>query len=411
LNRLSRCNSGIQDPELTPTSRPAGSRLAALAQTLGRTGWAVELFDAQWRLAWVSDSLKAVLGESDERRLGGGRHLAEAWTSEVRRTMLSPESRARSLAEITAFTLNDTPGGKEALRSRLGERWPPELDPVTPAPAPDLWAWSVDFEAPGATVPNRVQALMVRCRDEAGAPIGTFFVYSSGLPANILALLVRGDEELFKRTAELIEARRHAAAILFADLEGSGTLVTRLKPRLYFELLRSLLTGIDGLVADHGGIVGKHGGDGATAFFLSDQLGGNRAAARAALEVARSAPTIASNAAVKAVGTAGSELQLRVNVGVHWADQLYLGQVITGGRLEVTALGAEVNECARLQESAHGGESLASKAVLDQLGPADRSALGLTEGLAFRALGDLPTAAEKVRRDAGDLLATPLTFP
>ena len=405
MTRLSK----VPDSAISRGPRPSlNPRLAALEETLGRTGWAVELFDAEWRLVWVSSSLRAVLRTADEQQLGIGRHLVEAWTGDLRRAFLSPESGARSLAEITAFTLDDTPGGKEALRRLLGARWPPELEPVEAVPAPDVWAWSADFQTPDASVLTRLEGLMVRCRDETGSAFGTFFVYSSGLPANVLALLVRGDEELFTRTAALMNASRHAAAILFADLEASASLAKRLEPRLYFDLLSALLTRIDAAIARHGGIVGKHGGDGTTAFFLADQLGGRSSAARAALEVARSLPQIAVDAAAEASGALDAELELHLNRGVHWADALYLGQVITGGRLEVTALGAEVNECARLQQSVHEGGVLASKCLLDRLDPANRSALGLAEERAFTVLRELPTATAKARRDAGDLLVARL---
>ncbi len=56
-------------------------------------------------------------------------------------------------------------------------------------------------------------------------------------------------------------------------------------------------------------------------------------------------------------------------MGVHWGGALYMGQVVTGGRLEVTALGDEVNECARIQESARDGTVLASKALIERLAP------------------------------------------
>ncbi len=373
--------------------------LSELVEVLGRTGWAVELFDPRWRLVWVSQGVRAVLGEHDEGRLGYGRHLVEAWNMPVRRAFLTAESRSRSLAEVAAMTFGDTPGGKEALRGRLGDGWPPEVDPVMAVPAPDVWAWSVEFVPPGADAANRLQALMVRVRAAAGTPIGTFFLYSSGLPASIFALLVRGDEELFARTAELVEPRTHATAIQFADLEGSAALAHSLAPKTYFELLRALLTGIDGLVAAHGGIVGKHGGDGATAFFLAEQLGSPSEAATAALAVARAIPGLADSV----VARTRSELELSVNVGAHWADHLYLGQVITGGRLEVTALGDEVNECARLQQSAHGGQLLASKALLERIKRTDEVAPGPPDAYRFTPLREVPGATTKAIRDAGDL--------
>ena len=93
---------------------------------------------------------------------------------------------------------------------------------------------------------------------------------------------------------------------------------------------------------------------------------------------------------------------LRLNVGVHWGGALYMGQVVTGGRLEVTALGDEVNECARIQETARDGTVLASKALIERLDAEDARGIGLDpERVVYRTIGELPGASEKAVRDAG----------
>jgi class 3 adenylate cyclase len=56
-----------------------------------------------------------------------------------------------------------------------------------------------------------------------------------------------------------------------------------------------------------------------------------------------------------------------VNVGIHWGATLMVGQVATGGRLEVTALGDEMNEAARIESAATGGDALASKLLIERL--------------------------------------------
>ena len=64
---------------------------------------------------------------------------------------------------------------------------------------------------------------------------------------------------------------------------------------------------------------------------------------------------------------------------------------MTGGRLEVTALGDEVNECARIQQSARDGQILGSKTLIERLSEADAAALGIDPGAtSYRALGELP---------------------
>ena len=71
------------------------------------------------------------------------------------------------------------------------------------------------------------------------------------------------------------------------------------------------------------------------------------------------------------------------------------------GRTEVTALGDEVNEGARIEACATGGRALASKALVERLEPGDAAALDIDAGhITYTALADLSTATEKARRDA-----------
>jgi class 3 adenylate cyclase len=222
-------------------------------------------------------------------------------------------------------------------------------------------------------------------------------------------LVARGDVGMFERMARLAEPERHPAAILFADLQASAALSRRLSSAAYFDLIRSFTTTIDSIVVERSGIVGKHVGDGVTAFFLADDVGSSSQAARAALEAGREI-----GAAVDRVrdelGLEDGVLDaaaLRVNVGLHWGGTLYMGQVATGGRLEVTALGDEVNEAARIEQSARDGTVLASKSLLEQLAADDAATLGLTpDRLVYTPLSELEGATDKARRDAGTVAVT-----
>jgi class 3 adenylate cyclase len=99
--------------------------------------------------------------------------------------------------------------------------------------------------------------------------------------------------------------------------------------------------------------------------------------------------------------------EVLVNVGMHWGAGLYVGQVVTGGRLEVTALGDEVNEAARIEQSASEGAVLASKALIELLDSGDAEELGLDPAkLSYRAVAELPDASEKALRDAGTIAVT-----
>jgi class 3 adenylate cyclase len=179
----------------------------------------------------------------------------------------------------------------------------------------------------------------------------------------------------------------------------------------YFKLIRAITTAMDDVVVAHKGIVGKHAGDGGSAFFLAEDLGSDSGAVRAAIEAARQI-TVAAQTAAKEVGEETGLVESAdtlVNVGVHWGGGLYMGQLVTGGRLEVTALGDHVNECARIQESACDGEVLGSKALIEHLAPEDADALGLDpDGVVYRTVSELPGVSEKATRDAGSIPVTVL---
>jgi class 3 adenylate cyclase len=175
--------------------------------------------------------------------------------------------------------------------------------------------------------------------------------------------------------------------------------------------VRALTTAIDEYIVAHKGIVGKHAGDGVTAFFLADDLGSPSAAARAAIEAGRAI----ANGAGKVAKEVGEETGLIeaadcvINVGIHWGGTLYMGQLVTGGRLEVTALGDPVNECARIQESAREGDILASKQLVENLTDDDAGALKLDpDALVYRTIGELSSSSEKAKRDAGGIPVTTL---
>jgi class 3 adenylate cyclase len=95
---------------------------------------------------------------------------------------------------------------------------------------------------------------------------------------------------------------------------------------------------------------------------------------------------------------------------VHWGATLYIGRILTAGRSEVTALGDEVNETARIEACATGGRTLASKALIERLDRADAQALGLdTDRVLYTPLAELPTSTDKARRDAPAIAVCDLT--
>jgi class 3 adenylate cyclase len=199
--------------------------------------------------------------------------------------------------------------------------------------------------------------------------------------------------------------------VLFADLQASGTLSRRLPSAAYFELVRSLTTEMDRIVIERQGIVGKHAGDGVTAFFLSDQFESASAAAAAAIDSAHELRAQACRVADDLGARTGlyDAADCAINIGLHWGGTLYMGQVVTGGRLEVTALGDEVNEGARIQQAARGGAVLASKALIERLTAEDGAGIGVDpEEVVYTTLAEMPGADAKAVRDAGTMPVTEL---
>jgi len=142
----------------------------------------------------------------------------------------------------------------------------------------------------------------------------------------------------------------------------------------------------------------KHAGDGGSALFLAADFGGSESrAARAAIEAAR-----AIRQGSERLGPDGVEVNLRI--AVHWGSTIMVGQVATSGRLEVTALGDQMNECARIEAVARDGAILASKDLIERLDAADAQTVGVKpEAIVYTLLCELEGVTEKVIRDAGAL--------
>lgn len=389
---------------------PVNGRLEQLAARLEEGGLAAYLLDADWQLVWVSTGMQAILGESHAGRLGIGRHLllnfrsspwrdaltlesGRLWLSDHISLMLACEGDPDQLVEKVGHVVSDA-AHRAAVEAIVKEK--------AGAPAPALLARPVQTTSWG-----EITMVTTAIRERSGELVGIVEIGWPHLPPPLAVLLVRGELEMFERMARLQEPSRREAAILFADLEHSGTLSRHLPSATYFELIRKLTSEIDRIVAQAGGVVGRHAGDGASAFFLADEAGSASLAATAVIEAARSLGDLGPRAA-REIGI--EDASARLNVGAHWGATLYMGQ-ITGGRLEVTALGDEVNECARVQEAARGGSVLVTKNLLERLDDGDMRRLGIDPStISYEALAEIEGVSEKAVRDAGGLAVTALTI-
>ena len=411
-------------------SLPDDPTLRGIAVELEKTRGAAALHDRDCNLIWVSSELKELIGETDETKLGYGKHVFEAYLSPTWSERVTDESKMH-MFEHLPHVIKVTPGGKDRVREILltAMRDYPEcvpgftpgmhlsedaihqlVDNIQPVDTPFIWSMEMEF-LQGDLPPLPVNEVEIRINDDSGQLLGTVSLYNPGLPARVMAMLARGDEDMYQRMAHLTDPGRHRAAILFADLQGSAGLSRRLPSAIYFELVRAMTTATDQVIIDRQGIVGKHAGDGATAFFLADEHGSTSAAVRAAIEAARDIGVAVGTAAKKIADETGliEASECLVNVGLHWGATLYMGQLVTGGRLEVTALGDEVNECARIQTAAREGQVLASKSLLEHLDPEDARELRVNpDMMLYRTISEIPGAPEKSVRDAGGLPVTTL---
>jgi class 3 adenylate cyclase len=363
--------------------------------------WAV-IVDRNWRALYMTDA---------QRLSQGG--LLELAPFRVGEYMYSPESLTARLAqrgrpntlenlreEFEAFgpyMLAATEGGREELRELVDPRVRDIVDLLSPADLVNV----LSFVRPGysAGMPVETRITLVPVRDSDGRLVGTVMLSKPAASMAVLATMAAGaDLRHFERMQQVAKPGRRPAAILFADLESSSLIARRLSTASYFALGRRITRAADQCVIDAGGLVGRHVGDGVVAFFLAESAGSESAAARSCIQAARNISDAMTDVAARSE-LAPEDLVMRF--GLHWGSTLYVGQITTSGRAEVTALGDEVNEGARIETCATGVRALASKELLERLDSDDATTLGLDPGrLTYTPLADLPTATEKARRDA-----------
>ena len=371
-------------------------------------GFAAEVWDRDWRLFGVTDDYRLMISlGGDLPEVGEGLHFIEPRMIEVRDAWpAGPTSDAmHAWFETWAGAMASVmPGGVEAMKEVAGERHRRMLDEVEVEPLPPVMTGQVEVRAGDQTIMN--DTLMVPIRDAAGAHVGAVNIVKPAVGAAVMAMLASGDERLFVRMLSLIVPAQRPGAIMFGDLESSTALARRMPSSRYYSLIRDLTMKTDQVVVDHGGVVGKHVGDGVTAFFLSETHGTDAGAARACIEAARLIQTATDWIADRAGLEHGD---VTVRFGMHWGASLYVGRLLTSGRLEVTALGDEVNEGARIEPCAAGGQRLASKQLIERLGADDYAALEIDPvRLVYTPLAELEGSSEKARRDAATISVCPV---
>jgi class 3 adenylate cyclase len=384
-----------------PLPLPPDPALAAVAMVLEARGFAGEIWDADWRLAYLSSEYRILVsaGRRSAEVPGIGEHILSTAMVDARaRWPTGPTAASfnESAQDWIGYVVGTTPGGRDALRALCDPSFGAAIDAATPGMPPAAWSIRADVRFGSETIGN--DGLVVTVHGPDGRRAGHVVIVKPEVRAAVLGMLALGDVRLFERMSGLLEPARWSAAILFADLEASSILAKRLSTPSYFALVRRLAMRSDRAIVDAGGIVGKHVGDGVTAFFLVEDGSSESGVARACIEAMRAIREAARAAALRS-GLEQDALVMRF--GLHWGATLYVGRLLTSGRAEVTALGDEVNEAARIEACASGGRALASKALVERLDPSDAAAVGIDPySVSYTPLANLPTAVEKARRDA-----------
>jgi class 3 adenylate cyclase len=295
--------------------------------------------------------------------------------------------------------LSGMPGGRDALRRVIDPELWELIDELQPLDLPPVRTSDVvSYRFGGEHVVGSTN-IWLRIDDGHGSFAGVVLLIkpAAGM-SQLAAAAATADLGHLERMRLVERPDRRPAAILIADLEASSPMARRLSTAQYFAFGRRLVRAADQCIIDEGGIVGRHAGDGVVAFFLAETAGSESAAATSCIKAARALRNTLGDIAARS-GIPAGDVALRF--GLHWGAMLYVGRILTAGRSEVTALGEEVNETARIEACATGGRALASKALIERLNRADAASFAIDSlHTTYTPLAELATATDKARRDA-----------
>lgn len=391
---ITRLILGSKEQEKRESSQDTTADFISAQMSMG--GMAADIYDQDWKLVWVSKELKLILG-AEEADIGLGKHILEvlalpAWRSLMNSASLDTiidhlsflEPELLTQLDLSAWTKTEYKKLEKALNKNKANKFSYDILPLDlyQAELPPVRVWCHTFSL------------------DNGYHVHTF---TPGLRASVLSLVSRGDERMFEQMAELFEPSPHSSAILFLDLEGSTQLGKIMPREAYFQLLSKMSRSIDDSLLAHGGIVGKHVGDGAVAFVIGDE--NPSSAVKNALKAAIDAQNKVDKMGKQLNKELEGEVGLKLNGAIHYSQGLYMGQVVTGGRLEVTALGEEVNECARMLEAAKNGSIILSKSLCETLSvPFAHAGYDFDpSSLVYTPLSEFDNLSHKGNNDSGHL--------
>ena len=384
-----------------PLPLPEDPTLAACAAALNEGGFWATVHDALGRCVFFTDEQRLSYADAGAGAVPLG---CAAFSSEVLRLGVEITSTNLELAReqfvgspLPGYMLAGNPEGRECLRRLVDPVLADLVDELEAEVPPPAWIETGGLNFAGGEV--AAFSTWITLRDSSGKLAGYCCVTKPAVGMSELATVsAMADPTHLERLRVVESPSRHPAAILMADLEASSPLARRLSTVQFFSFIRRLVRAADHAIIDDGGIVGRHAGDGVVAFFLAETSESESAAARSCIEAARRLRGVLAEVAQRSE-IPPSELSLRF--GLHWGATLYMGRIQTRGRSEVTALGDEMNETARIEACATNGRALASKSLVERLNQVDADTVGLDHRhLSYTPLAELASATDKARRDA-----------
>ncbi|MCX6111099.1 MAG: hypothetical protein NTZ90_16010 [Proteobacteria bacterium] len=155
-------------------------------------------------------------------------------------------------------------------------------------------------------------------------------------------------------------------SIVFIDIVGYADILRTIEARDAFYLLKKILADLNAIVYRHGGVIDKTLVDGILCFFGYDLTGEKRpnhesAALSCAVEISKFAVDMMISEAEKVDG-----FQFPMRVGIH-TDEVYIGNLGTAGRYDVTLSGDGVVLASRCRSAADPFKMIVSKATYEGL--------------------------------------------
>ncbi len=172
------------------------------------------------------------------------------------------------------------------------------------------------------------------------------------------------------------EARERVVTIMFIDVVGFSLMAENQMPRLAFDQLKEILSGIVRTVHEHGGIVNKYLGDGLLCFFgyslETDESTFDHAEKSFECAVAIQKDNLVKTLSAYDRGQPVYPLRIGINT-----SSVFLGNLGTEERLDFTIVGNGVNFAKRLEAACETHSILMSSTTRELIDPMGTNKLGI----------------------------------